>query len=73
MKAILTTQKQICLSVSRDFDTRWIGELPIAFEGTPSECTAFALARGCDWIPDDSLLFGGRFEHPDNPLTYYPT
>lgn len=66
-------RRPLSLSVCRDFDTRWLGELPIAFDGTPEEISAFARSQGCVWLPDDNLLYGGRYEHPDEPLIYYPT
>lgn len=65
-------RKELSLAINRNFDTRWIGELPIVFDGSPAQCVEYAESRGYQWIPEDSMLFGGRFEHPTEPNTLYP-
>jgi hypothetical protein len=64
--------KSLALAISHDFDSRWIGELPITFEGLPQQCADYARDAGYEWLPDNSLLFGGRFEHPELPNTLFP-
>ncbi len=64
--------KIISLAICRDFDTRWIGELPICFDGSPEHCAGYARDCGCIWHDDDAALFGGRWEHPTEALTLYP-
>jgi hypothetical protein len=72
MSRMISFKKTLSLALNKDFDTRWIGELPIVFDGTPAECEAYALERGYWWVPDDTLLFGGLFSHPDEPWMLYP-
>jgi hypothetical protein len=66
-------RRPLSLSQRKDFDSRWIGELPIVFDGTPAECIAYAEAKGCGWHSDPEMLFGGYFDHPTDCLTLYPT
>jgi hypothetical protein len=49
-------RRPLVLAIARDFDTRWIGELPICFDGTVKECVDYAESRGFKWLPDDNLL-----------------
>lgn len=69
----LLSKREVSLSLSENFDSRWIGELPIVFDGTPKECVAYALDRGYVWRAHDEMLLGGCFEHLTDPNTLYPT
>ena len=64
--------KVVSLAINRDFDTRWIGELPIVFDGSAEACAKYAFALGYRWIADDRALFGGRWEHPGENWILYP-
>jgi len=65
-------RREISLALNKDFDTRWIGELPIVFDGTIEQCADYAISKGYHWIECGNLLFGGCFEHPTEPLALYP-
>jgi hypothetical protein len=68
----ITRGRQVALALSKAFDSRWIGELPVVFDGTPQEVTRYALDRGYVWRAHDEMLLGGCFEHLTEPDTLYP-
>lgn len=65
-------RRDLSLALCKDFDTRWVGELPIVFDGTPAECVAYAESRGFAWVNDRENLFGGYFDHPTEAATLFP-
>lgn len=70
--ARLLRKRPIALAISRDFDSRFVGELPIVFDGTPKECAEYAESKGYVWKPHDLMIMGGVFEHATEPHTLYP-
>ena len=65
-------KRVLSLALNQDYDERWIGELPIVFDGTPVECEEYAANQGYQWVNDDRLMFGGYFNHPEEPRMLYP-
>lgn len=65
-------RSQLELALCANFDTRWMGELPLVFSGTVAECVAYAHDHGYLWAANPDYLFGGTFVHPTEPNTLFP-